>query len=700
MSNIKEHVQVLKEGQSILPGNEQGFPFPPHHESHEEGGYDEIDLAKMGGLLLASKTQVLKLPDVDDITGQDNIDFFESSGSAGSEYLTDDTPNLLVLGGTGYIRKTADPLDPLYAFDWPELSVSLPTDTIKYVGVEYDSVSDRGKVVLRDLNNYNGRNEFLLGTAIEDSTGIHIVNNPQIASDIAHNAYHRVFDTLPLQRAERLGGLIPGETGTRNVTLSAGEIYDGFNEFEITAKDTSGSDEFTAYYRDGSGGWNAVTAQTQWDNAYYDGDTGTLIEMSPAKYGIQWIYASLDDELLFVYGQDQYGTIAAAVAAGPPTTLPDRLLMSAKLLGRIIFQKNDATAERIENVFGTVFSPAGVVDHTQLANIGTNTHAEIDAFMLNPSVEGTVTLLSGGLITSDNGGDIFIEPDAGGVTRIGSGTPIQAITEDDLYLAGIFETHGQYAFLTKSQNGIVGHIVTNANTNALAVALAEFRQGPPNDNSISIGAYSSIHSIAAYQKRGVILTDNDTEAIVYAARKSTGAHEFYAGEATPTDKRFEITPDEIILSPGLSGGIRKSTFKGSDTEFNIEVLEVVKDYTSDLFDAVGLTDSALIAGLPADSVLLGCKVRLDVRFSAPGLTDLTLIMGDISDNDGLLTVTGDLSLDTAGDEYKDRGVYWDSIGGLYLPALTNYTAYVTAVGANLDTLTAGQVTFYFYYLRI
>ena len=81
MSNIKEHVQVLKQGQSLIPGNEQDFPFPPHAESHEEGGYDEIDLSKMGGLLLASKTQVLALPDVAEVNGQSNVNFFESAGS-------------------------------------------------------------------------------------------------------------------------------------------------------------------------------------------------------------------------------------------------------------------------------------------------------------------------------------------------------------------------------------------------------------------------------------------------------------------------------------------------------------------------------------------------------------------------------------------------------------------------------------------
>ncbi|NIV93752.1 hypothetical protein GWN42_13385, partial [candidate division KSB1 bacterium] len=439
MANIKDHVQVLKEGQTLLPGSEGDFPFPQHAESHEEGGYDELDITKIPGLLSQDKTVVLALPDVAAaVTGQDNISFHESAGSAENSYLTQDIvdPNKVsVAAGTGYIRKIDSCASPLYACDWLASELVIGLGEIKYVGVEYDSGIDRGKVVFRATNEFNGHTEFLLGTVTRDSVDLHILNNPQIAADIAQHAYHRFYETFPFQRADRLGGLIPGEIGTRNLTVSAGEIYDGLNEFVITAKDTSGSDTFDAYYNNGS--WVALTGQTQWDNTQYNDFGVGLVTLPGVRWGIHWIYLDLDDELVTVYGQDDYLTEGEAVAAAPPTTLPNRLLIHGKLIGRLIFQKNAATAERIESVFTTQFSVAGVVDHTELANIGTKTHSQIDAFIAAPSTPGDITLEGGGSITTTLGGDITLDPDSGGAVLVGGDSNILGTASGVLRLTGV-----------------------------------------------------------------------------------------------------------------------------------------------------------------------------------------------------------------------------------------------------------------------
>ena len=43
MGTIKDHVQVLRSDQTILPGGEPTYPIPEHAETHEKGGSDQID---------------------------------------------------------------------------------------------------------------------------------------------------------------------------------------------------------------------------------------------------------------------------------------------------------------------------------------------------------------------------------------------------------------------------------------------------------------------------------------------------------------------------------------------------------------------------------------------------------------------------------------------------------------------------------
>lgn len=127
-------------------------------------------------------------------------------------------------------------------------------------------------------------------------------------------------------------------------------------------------------------------------------------------------------------------------------------------------------------------------------------------------------------------------------------------------------------------------------------------------------------------------------------------------------------------------------------------------YGSALFNAAGLTDSATVWTQPANSILLGAKIRLDVAFVATGMTDLDITLGDAGDNDGLTVKAMNLTSDAVSTEYATKGAYWDAtaaVGGtLHKESATAWVAYATAVGANLSTLSAGQVTFIFTYIQL
>lgn len=172
-----------------------------------------------------------------------------------------------------------------------------------------------------------------------------------------------------------------------------------------------------------------------------------------------------------------------------------------------------------------------------------------------------------------------------------------------------------------------------------------------------------------------------------------------------SDSVIVDSPDGVSLrttSP-VSSNIRTRTYAATNTEFNYKIYEITKAHDSDLFDAVGVfTDNANIWLQPANTVLLGCKIRLDVQFSSGGpLTDLDVTVGDGGNNTGILNpVAMNGCSDAVGTEYKDRGLYWNTVGGLYKATATQWLAYSASMGANLDNTSAGQVTFYFFYLEI
>lgn len=137
----------------------------------------------------------------------------------------------------------------------------------------------------------------------------------------------------------------------------------------------------------------------------------------------------------------------------------------------------------------------------------------------------------------------------------------------------------------------------------------------------------------------------------------------------------------------------------------IRTIVITRQWGDPLFDAGALTDSDTIWTQPAGSTLLGIKMELVEQFVAPGpLTDMDITVGDAGDNTGLLNPAAhNLVTDAVGSQYKTRGPYWDTPAEgafWYAHAAHAWLAYSTAVGANMNALTAGQIKFIITYLEI
>lgn len=306
---------------------------------------------------------------------QDAINQIGSAGSGSDSYITDaGGGSINVAAGAGFIRVTDSHNSTLKAFDWPaRAGIAIPADVARYVGIEYNAGAPQIKVKTSD--SWDWHTEFRLGSVVNEGGTLHILNNPQRLSDAIAHIFERFYECRPLERAARLGGIIAGETGTRNLTVSAGELYDGLNEFDVGAIDTSGADTFDAYYRGSP--FTKVAVQTQWDNLQYDTGAG-LGPLGVAKYGLHWLYLEADNNLVTMYGEGNYNTIAAAENADPPSSIPLRLQVHGVLIGRIIFQQNAATAIAFQSVWDTQFDPTLVSSHNSLSNVTPDQHHNED----------------------------------------------------------------------------------------------------------------------------------------------------------------------------------------------------------------------------------------------------------------------------------------------------------------------------------
>lgn len=168
------------------------------------------------------------------------------------------------------------------------------------------------------------------------------------------------------------------------------------------------------------------------------------------------------------------------------------------------------------------------------------------------------------------------------------------------------------------------------------------------------------------------------------------------------NKTNTVTDVSTILTDfqGASLALATKGFYQQINNYNVQTVAVTKAFGSDLFNASATTDNAVLFTQPAQSLLLNVVMVNELLFVAPSMTDLDISIGDGSDDNGILAEAMNLTADPLNTKYKNRGAYWNggAVGTEYYAATAKaWSGYATATGANLSTLTAGQVTFYFTY---
>lgn len=341
--------------------------------------YLRIDLDEDSGLSwqLVTGTDVVlaRIGDSTFSSVQHLQDIFHSSGWVSGGTINDaGSGNITVDAGTGLIRATDSRTAEIAYFDWPALGSTAISGARKFVGVEYNGGDPQ--VVVRSAYDWDFQTDFPLGTVYNEGGTLHINRANQAVGDHASFMIQRLWDTMPLSRGERTGGLMLGETGMRNPTLSEGVLWERLAPYAIAAIDTSGADTFDTYYRDALGAWVVSAGETQWPNTQYDDGSGTLVTMTNNRFANLWFYVELDGDLVMLYGQGEYTQASSAQEEGPPTSIPPRLEVHGRLVGRLTFQKSAGAATAIASAFAQVFAAASITDHGDLAGLTDDDHPQ------------------------------------------------------------------------------------------------------------------------------------------------------------------------------------------------------------------------------------------------------------------------------------------------------------------------------------
>jgi len=348
---------------------------------HDARYYTETELSATtaGGASGAEKIGIPIIAGATYTNVREYINLFGSAGRATGGVISDIGGEVVrVALGTGFIKATDDDTAELLSFDWAQADKAIPTDTTRFLGVVYGTPP---VVDVRTADTYDLDTEFSLGSVVNVGGTLHILQNPWWVTDGITNIIERFRGQGHLIRDNHIGGLVPGVTATRRLTVSGGTLWGLLNEFPITQFTSVGdADTFEAYYLDDQGDWYDDDLYQyrvdKWNDITQTG-AAALANLANNKYCNLWIYVEADDdEIAIVYGQAQFVSAAGAEAEAPPTNLSAHHVEHSVLIGRIIIKQGVDAPVQVQSVWETQFTAAQASDHENLAGLLGGTAAE------------------------------------------------------------------------------------------------------------------------------------------------------------------------------------------------------------------------------------------------------------------------------------------------------------------------------------
>lgn len=310
----------------------------------------------------------------------------QPAGRIDGGILTAGSGIVSVSAGYGLLKKSSDCIADTIFVNWPAQNVTLYDGYTNYVYIDYNAGTPTA-FATTNRSSINLDSQVTLGRAFRNGTTVSAIQSGTNAYCGITRTHERFIATDGYGMSHASGGAISA-TGTRNIASTSGTFYIGLNKITTTAKDTSGSDTFTYWYRNGSGGWTSVASQTTINNTQYDDGTGTLATLSNNQYGVHFVYISFDGSLQVLYGQDSY-TLTEANNASIPSSLPAMLSSFSDPAAKIIIVKSGTSFTSITSAYTTPFPISSPSDHNDLGGLQGGT---TDQYYHLTSAEYTTTV--------------------------------------------------------------------------------------------------------------------------------------------------------------------------------------------------------------------------------------------------------------------------------------------------------------------
>lgn len=331
----------------------------------------------------------------------DAIDLIWSSTIVEDFDITDIGGDLIInYSGTGKMMLRESPTEdsPLrvYSVSSSLNTNVLPNNKLSYIYVDRNSGSP---IISHTVNieDFNCMDKCLiyLVTRYDSTNYAHLYIGKQGVD--ANRKYRRKL--YKREFLERVNGLILNSISLYP-TLTAGDMWFGYEEFSTVDFDTTGSNTFTYAYYNGTS-WVRNIGQSTLNNTVYN-NGGTLTTMTNNRYKVEYVYLipNKPDLLYVIYGDSEYTKIDDAEGSQPPTNLPPEVTGMGILVGRYIILKN-STSIITQSAFDKLFRPSGVIEHNNTGNLNTGDYLHLTGDEYNEflNIKNSYLPLTGGTLS-------------------------------------------------------------------------------------------------------------------------------------------------------------------------------------------------------------------------------------------------------------------------------------------------------------
>lgn len=425
-------------------------------------------------------------------------DYIWSAGLFSGFGLTDNGNGTVdIAAGEGVLRTSASSTAPLHLVSVSGSSgLSLTDGAANFIYVDYNSGSPTISVGTA-TSDFNDQDKSILYRVSRDGNSIHYID--MMANNVDSNRSYRRKD-FEMRGIDVGSGAVVSETGNRYLDITAGSFWTALSRVTTPAFDTSGTDTFDLYYRDGAGGWTKTT-ESQIDNLYYDDNSGTLATLANGRFATRFVFMVVSEtgaHPAVVVGQASHRNRARAENENVPGDLPPEIDAIGSILAKVVFRKDDINFRSVFNAEDYTFDSALPTTHNSLAgNQGGTTdeyyhmtydeHTNITTFINSTSMPSSDGSAGQVLTTDGNGTASWGDVSVGLISDIDDDTKIQVEeSADEDYIR--FDTAGNERMVI-DDSGDIG-IGIALPTNTIDIATSGESDGISFNGNVAVTANS------------------------------------------------------------------------------------------------------------------------------------------------------------------------------------------------------------------